>query len=191
MSGYIGVDNRARNITDMYIGVNGIARRVKKAYIGINGIPKQFYEANNESGEKYILTYSISDNVTNVMRTFSSGLSTTVTSGSAVEAGASLTATYGTSSFAELSLENEILPQSDTYTYALSYKEVGTSGWISLATSSSPTIAFEMPACDCGIRIIRSTTNPCSLDSICDFCDTCISNLCSPVSICKTDAVIS
>ena len=34
MSGYIGVNNKARKIKNLYVGVNGIARKVKKAYIG-------------------------------------------------------------------------------------------------------------------------------------------------------------
>ena len=34
MSGYIGVDNTAREIQNLYVGINGYARIVSKAYIG-------------------------------------------------------------------------------------------------------------------------------------------------------------
>ena len=34
MSGYIGINGKARNITNGYIGINGKARNIIKCYIG-------------------------------------------------------------------------------------------------------------------------------------------------------------
>lgn len=44
---YVGVNNTARNVTDIYIGVNGVARKVVKGYIGVNGVAQQFWGASN------------------------------------------------------------------------------------------------------------------------------------------------
>lgn len=37
---YIGVNNKARKVTDAYVGFNGKARKVKKAYIGVDGVAR-------------------------------------------------------------------------------------------------------------------------------------------------------
>ena len=39
----IGVNNIARDVSNIYIGVSGVARRVERAYIGVNGVARQFY----------------------------------------------------------------------------------------------------------------------------------------------------
>lgn len=187
MSGYIGVSSKARNISDMYIGVNGVARKVKKAYIGVNGVAKKFYDADDESGggsttpTTYTLTYSTSNNVARVYNG-----STLIASGSSVAAGTSLTASYGTTSTASLGLEDEVSSQG-VYTYTLSYKKTSSSSnsWIELATSTTTTVAFEMPACDCTIRIVRTGAAICtSFSAICDtICDSCSLNVCTLTSV--------
>lgn len=46
MSGYIGIDGKARKIGKLYIGVDGVARKVKKAYIGdANGKARLWYSS--------------------------------------------------------------------------------------------------------------------------------------------------
>lgn len=42
---YVGIDGKARKITNAYIGVNGVARKVKKAYIGVDGIARLWWDA--------------------------------------------------------------------------------------------------------------------------------------------------
>lgn len=35
---YVGVDNKARKVSDIYVGVDGVARKVVRAYVGVNGV---------------------------------------------------------------------------------------------------------------------------------------------------------
>lgn len=42
---YIGVSDKARNITNIYIGISDKARKVKRAYIGVNGVARLFFES--------------------------------------------------------------------------------------------------------------------------------------------------
>lgn len=35
--GYVGIEGKARKITDIYVGVDGKARKVKRAYVGVDG----------------------------------------------------------------------------------------------------------------------------------------------------------
>ena len=41
---YIGVSNKAREISDLYIGVSNKARRVEKMYIGVDNIARLCYQ---------------------------------------------------------------------------------------------------------------------------------------------------
>lgn len=50
MGGYIGVDNKARNIIGGYIGVDGVARKIVKGYIGdSNGKARLFWSGEEPS----------------------------------------------------------------------------------------------------------------------------------------------
>lgn len=42
---YIGVNGRAREVTDMYVGVNGRARKVTAIYVGVNGRAREVFKA--------------------------------------------------------------------------------------------------------------------------------------------------
>ena len=43
MAFMIGVDGKAREVSDMLVGVDGKARKVAKAFIGVNGVARVFY----------------------------------------------------------------------------------------------------------------------------------------------------
>ena len=53
MSGYIGINGKARNITNGYIGINGKARNIIKCYIG---------DKNGKA--KLLLDFNVSDETT-------------------------------------------------------------------------------------------------------------------------------
>lgn len=55
MSGYIGVENKARKIKKGYIGVENKARKVKKGYMGVGGVARPFF---SEGGVEYFGTLS-------------------------------------------------------------------------------------------------------------------------------------
>ncbi len=42
---YVGVNGRARQVTDMYVGVNGKARKVTAIYVGVNGRAREVFKA--------------------------------------------------------------------------------------------------------------------------------------------------
>lgn len=42
---YIGVNGKAREVTDMYVGVNGRARKVTAIYVGVNGRAREVFKA--------------------------------------------------------------------------------------------------------------------------------------------------
>lgn len=42
---YVGVNGRAREVTDMYVGVNGKARKVTAIYVGVNGRAREVFKA--------------------------------------------------------------------------------------------------------------------------------------------------
>ena len=42
---YVGVNGRARQVTDMYVGVNGRARKVTAIYVGVNGRAREVFKA--------------------------------------------------------------------------------------------------------------------------------------------------
>ena len=42
---YVGVNGRAREVTDMYVGVNGRARKVTAIYVGVNGRAREVFKA--------------------------------------------------------------------------------------------------------------------------------------------------
>ena len=42
---YIGVNGKAREVTDMYVGVNGKARKVTAIYVGVNGKARKVFES--------------------------------------------------------------------------------------------------------------------------------------------------
>lgn len=42
---YVGVNGKARQVTDMYVGVNGKARKVTAIYVGVNGKARKVYES--------------------------------------------------------------------------------------------------------------------------------------------------
>lgn len=44
---YVGVSDKARNISNIYIGVNGKARKVIKGYVGVEGKARQFWPSAN------------------------------------------------------------------------------------------------------------------------------------------------
>lgn len=35
---YVGIDDKARKVSNIYVGVDGVARKVVKAYVGVNGV---------------------------------------------------------------------------------------------------------------------------------------------------------
>ena len=41
---YVGVNNVAKEVSDVYVGVNGTARRVIKGYVGVNDVAEKFYD---------------------------------------------------------------------------------------------------------------------------------------------------
>lgn len=58
---YAGVNNVARNISNIYVGVNGVARKVERAYVGVNGVarriyPERVYLWRNATGDNYGMT---------------------------------------------------------------------------------------------------------------------------------------
>lgn len=176
MSGYIGVSSKARNITDMYVGIGGVARKVTKAYIGVNGVARLFYEADDSGTTGYKLTYG--SNVSSVKDLNG----TVIVSGSTVAAGTSLKAIYGTtstSSLATTSLEEEEISPQASYTYTLYGTNQSTNKKFSLATGSSATLSFTMPAYNCTLSIVRSTSSV-----VCEvICDSCLSNVCSSYTV--------
>lgn len=42
---YVGVNGRAREVTDIYVGVNGRARKVTAIYVGVNGRAREVFKA--------------------------------------------------------------------------------------------------------------------------------------------------
>lgn len=42
---YVGVNGRAREVTDMYVGVNGRARKVTAIYVGVNGRAREVFKS--------------------------------------------------------------------------------------------------------------------------------------------------
>lgn len=40
---YVGVNGKARQVTDMYVGVNGKARKVTAIYVGVNGKARKVF----------------------------------------------------------------------------------------------------------------------------------------------------
>ena len=42
---YVGVNGKAREVTDMYVGVNGRARKVTAIYVGVNGRAREVFKA--------------------------------------------------------------------------------------------------------------------------------------------------
>ena len=45
MSGYIGNNNVAKQISNMYVGVDGVARKVKTAYVGVDGVARKWWSS--------------------------------------------------------------------------------------------------------------------------------------------------
>lgn len=41
---YVGVNGKAREVTDMYVGVNGRARKVTAIYVGVNGRAREVFK---------------------------------------------------------------------------------------------------------------------------------------------------
>lgn len=42
---YVGVNSKARQVTDMYVGVNGKARKVTAIYVGVNGKAREVFKS--------------------------------------------------------------------------------------------------------------------------------------------------
>lgn len=47
---YVGIDGKARKITNMYVGVDGVARKIIKGYVGVDGIARLIYSASSTPG---------------------------------------------------------------------------------------------------------------------------------------------
>ena len=47
---YVGIDGKARKITNMYVGVDGVARKIIKGYVGVDGIARLIYIASSTPG---------------------------------------------------------------------------------------------------------------------------------------------
>jgi hypothetical protein len=47
---YVGVGDKARNVTKIYVGVNGVAKKVIAGYIGVSGVAKLFFGTSVASG---------------------------------------------------------------------------------------------------------------------------------------------
>lgn len=55
---YTGVNNKAREVSDIYVGVGSKAKKVSKIYVGdTNNIARLCYEANNEVIDGYVITW--------------------------------------------------------------------------------------------------------------------------------------